>query len=179
MNKQKSDNDMEIIRINPTDSRDGISNVYEQSRKYAHTEKYIMSENTIPDGMLHDQNCYNISYENNTVTLSFNIFFNKEEYKDSEYAKKYFDYKKCHIRFKLKYEDNYNVRLETTMNKKSKCKVQYLSFYKFTNIAKSCSGEYLYTYVSPGINSAKIELAIDLKYKGTDYSMCTLEFETE
>lgn len=144
------------------------------------TEKFDMSENSIPDGMLHDQKLYDVSFENNIVTLSFNIFLSKEEYKDSGFAKKYFDYKKCHIRFILKYEDTCNVRLESTMNKKGKCKAQYLSFKDFTDaVKKSCIGQYLYTYVSPDINTAKIELAADLNYKGTNYSMCTLEFETD
>lgn len=143
-------------------------------------EKYIMRENDIPDGMLHDQRMYNISFDDNIVTLSFNVQLDKEEYKNSDFARKYFEYKKCHIRFKLKREEEYNVQLASAINRKGKCKVQYLSFKEFVDVAdESCLGAYLFTYVSPDISSAKIELTIDLKYKGTDYSMCTLEFETD
>lgn len=143
-------------------------------------EKYIMCENDIPDGMLHDQRMYNISFDDNIVTLSFNVQLDKEEYKNSDFARKYFEYKKCHIRFKLKREEEYNVQLASAINRKGKCKVQYLSFNEFVDAAKEIGfWQYLYTYVSPDIYSAKIVLSIDLKYKGTDYSMCTLEFETD
>ncbi|MDE6124729.1 MAG: hypothetical protein K2G22_05820 [Eubacterium sp.] len=154
------------------------------------TEKYIMSENNIPDGMLHDQSLYEISLKYGILTLSFNIFLSKEEYGNSNFAKKYFEYKKCHIRCNLRDESFCNVRFETSLDKKGGGKVQYLSINEFIEIAgKEISKraekslhpwEYLYTYVSPDINSSKIELCIyGVKYKGIDYSMCTLELESK
>lgn len=53
------------------------------------TEKYIMSENSIPDGMLHDQNLYDISLENNELTLSFDTHFYPQNYTDTSFAEKY------------------------------------------------------------------------------------------
>lgn len=152
------------------------------------TEKFVMSENRIPDGMLHDQDLYKISLENGILTLSFNIFLSKEEYGENDFAKKYFGYKKCHIRCRLEDEMFCDVRLESTQNKHGRGKFQYLSISEFIEIAgkeikeRADKGltpwEYLYTYISPNIRSTKIELCSDIKYKGTDYSMCTLELET-
>lgn len=153
------------------------------------TEKYVMNENRIPDGMLHDQNLYEISLENGVLTLSFNIFINKEEYAENDFAMKYYEYKKCHIKCRLEDEMFCNARLETTQNKHGKGKFQYLSINEFLKAAskeikKSAekdrhSWEYLYTYVSPNIRGAEIELCAEIKYKGTAYSMCTLELETK
>ena len=65
------------------------------------TEKYIMSENSIPDGMLHDQNLYDISLENNELTLSFDTHFYPQNYTDTSFAEKYKDFTKCHIKCAL------------------------------------------------------------------------------
>ena len=154
------------------------------------TEKYIMRENSIPDGMLHDQDLYEISLKDGILILSFNIFLSKEEYGDSDFAKKYFEYRKCHIRCKIENEEYCEVYLKSSLNKKFKGIIQYLSLADFVDIAnkeitqRTEKGlhpwEYLYTYVSPNINSVKIELCLyDMKYKGVDYSMCTLELETK
>lgn len=154
------------------------------------TEKFVMRENRIPDGMLHDQDLYKISLENGILTLSFNIFLSEEEYVENDFAKKYFEYKKCHIRCRLEDESFCDARLEATQNKHGSGRFQYLSINEFVEIANKeirkrtdkglSSWEYLYTYVSPGIRSAEIELSIrDMKYKGTDYSMCTLELQTK
>lgn len=153
-------------------------------------EKYIMSENSIPDGMLHDQYLYEISLKNGILTLSFNIFLSQEEYADNDFAKKYFEYKKCHIRCEIEDEEYCEVYLTSALNKQFKGTIQNLSLTDFVDIANKeiTKGaekglhpwEYLYTYVSPGINSAKIELCIyDMSYNGTDYSMCTLELDTK
>lgn len=152
------------------------------------TEKFVLSENRIPDGMLHDQDLYKISLENGILTLSFNIFLSKEEYGDNDFAKKYFKYKKCHIRCRLGDEMFCDARLESAQNKHGRGKFQYLSINEFIEIAGKeikeradknlTAWEYLYTYVSPNIRNAKIELCTHIKYKGTDYSMCTLELET-
>ncbi len=152
------------------------------------TEKFIMSENNISDGMLHDQNLYKISLENGVLTLSFTIFLSKEEYAENDFAKKYFNYKKCRIRCRLEDESFCDARLEATQNKYGRGKFQYLSISEFVEIAgkeirkRTEKGltpwEYLYTYVSPNIRSAEIELCADIKYKGTNYSMCTLELNT-
>lgn len=154
------------------------------------TEKYIMRENNIPDGMLHDQALYKISLENGILTLSFDIFLSEEEYGNIDFAKKYSEYKRCHIRCVLGDDYFCNTRLETSSDKNGKGKTAYLSLDDFVEIAskeikkraekEQCPWAYLYTYVSPGISSAKIELSIyDMQYKGTDYSMCTLELETK
>lgn len=50
------------------------------------TEKYIMSEHNIPDGILHDQDLYNISYDGNALTLSFETHFYPQDYTDTTFA---------------------------------------------------------------------------------------------
>lgn len=153
------------------------------------TEKFTMCDKRIPDGMLHDQDLCEISFENKVLTLSFNISFNEEEYENNAFAKKYSGFKKCHIRCCLEDELFCDARLETSQNKHGRGKFQYLSISDFVEIANTeikkradknfQAWEYLYTYVSPNINSAKMELCADIKYKGTDYSMCTLELDTK
>lgn len=152
------------------------------------TEKFVMSENNIPDGMLHDQNLYEISLKNGVLTLSFNVFLSKEEYGENDFAKKFFEYKKCHVKCRLEDEMFCDACLGTTQNKHGRGKFQYLPINEFVEIANKeikkrtekdlTPWEYLYTYVSPNIRSAEIELCADMKYNGTNYSMCTLELDT-
>lgn len=152
------------------------------------TEKYIMRENSIPDGMLHDQDLYEISLKDGILILSFNIFLSKEEYGDSDFAKKYFEYRKCHIRCKIENEEYCEVYLKSSLNKKFKGIIQYLSLADFVDIAnkeitkRTEKGfhpwEYLYTYVSPNIRSLAIELHIWLKYKRVVYTNCILVLNT-
>lgn len=150
------------------------------------TEKYIMSENKIPYGILHDQNLDDISFRNNELTLSFEIHFYPQNYTDTAFAEKYKDFKKCQIKCTL--EDRYfcNAVLKTTLDKNDNYKAKYLSIEKFAEIAANeinmknknpC--EYLNMYISPGINSALIELSVCIKYKRVNYSMCTLELNTK
>lgn len=87
-------------------------------KEKAMVEKYIMCENDIPDGILHDQYLYDISLQNNEVTLSFEVHYYPQNYSNTSFAQKYKDFTKCHIKFKLMYEERYNVRLESGMNKK-------------------------------------------------------------
>ena len=68
------------------------------------TEKYIISENNIPDGILQDQDLYNVSYHDNVLTLSFETHFYPQDYTDSTFAEKYKDFTKCHIKCKLEDE---------------------------------------------------------------------------
>lgn len=153
-------------------------------------EKYVMSENNIPDGMLHDQDLYKISFENNILTLSFNIVLSEEEYGNIEFAKEYFNYKKCHIKCKLKDNDFTDVCLHTLVNRHNKGKFQYLSINEFVELANKeiknnkvkgwRSIQYLYTYTSPNIHCAKIELCLgEIKYKGMKHSMCTIKLDTD
>ena len=52
------------------------------------TEKYVMKENHIPDGILHDRDLYNIALEDNVLVLSFNIVYYPENYSNS-FGEKY------------------------------------------------------------------------------------------
>ncbi len=73
--------------------------------------------------------------ESGILALSFDIFLDEKEYKDSDFAKKYFEYKKCHIRCKLGDEMFCEVYLKTDLDKKGRCKMQYLSIADFAEIA--------------------------------------------
>ncbi len=153
------------------------------------TEKYIMSENSIPDGMLHDQNLYDISLENNELTLSFDTHFYPQNYTDTSFAEKYKDFTKCHIKCALNDEIFCNVYLETAIDKKNNYKGKYLSVEEFVKIANEelrkrkekgyCPWEYLCTGACPNTNSASIELSIGIKYKRVFYSSCRLILDTK
>jgi hypothetical protein len=149
-------------------------------------EKYVMSENDIPDGILHDQNLCNVIFEDNVLTLSFDIKY-FDEYDDSEFAQKYKDFTKCHIKCKLKDEYFCSVMLETSLNKKLEGRSKEISIIEFVKMVNEYLTsdsknmlQYLYTYTSPGTNSAIIELSTcEIKYKRKMYSTCVLNLSTE
>ncbi|MCH5316099.1 MAG: hypothetical protein J1E81_09300 [Eubacterium sp.] len=153
------------------------------------TEKYIMSENYIPDGILHDQDLYNISLENNELTLSFETHFYPQDYTDTSFAEKYKDFTKCHIKCTLGDEMFCYVLLETAIDKKNNYKGKYLSVEEFVKIANKeirkrkekgyWPWEYLCTGTCPNSNSASIELHIWIKYKRVIYSSCRLVLDTK
>lgn len=99
------------------------------------TEKYIMSENNIPDGILHDQDLYNVSYNDNVLTLSFETHFYPQDYTDTTFAEKYKDFTKCHIKCKLEDELFCDVHLETSIDKNNNYKGKIISVEEFTEIA--------------------------------------------
>ncbi|MCH5321794.1 MAG: hypothetical protein J1E36_08505 [Eubacterium sp.] len=150
-------------------------------------EKLIMSENNIPDGILHDQDLYKVELNNKEFTLSFNTHLFSDQV-GIEFCEQYKDFTKCHIKCKLEDEYFCNVELKTSLNKKDVYKVKVLSVSEFVKIANEelnkeagkghYPWEYLNTYISPGIKSAVIELSIWLKYKGVEYTMCNLQLNT-
>lgn len=152
------------------------------------TEKYIMRENYIPDGILHDHDLYNVSIDNNVLTLSFETHLFSDQ-KGNEFCEKYKNFTKCHIKCRLEDEYFCNAELKTSFNRKNMYKVKSISIAEFVDLAnseiqkqkgKKCNPwEYLYTYVSPNINEAVIELSIYAKYEGVIYSMCNLELNTK
>lgn len=152
------------------------------------TEKYIMSENNIPDGILHDQDLYNVSYKDNMLTLSFETHYYPQDYTDTTFAEKYKDFTKCHIKCKLEDEYFCSSELKTSFNKKNMYRVKSISIAEFTALANSememqkenkCNPwEYLHIFVSPNTRQAVIELSIYVKYEGVNYSMCNLELNT-
>ena len=151
------------------------------------TEKYIMSVNNIPDGILHDQDLYNISYKDNVLTLSFETHLFSDQ-KGNELCEKYKNFTKCYINCKLEDEYFCSAELKTSLNKKNMYRVKSISIEEFTALANSemekqkenkCNPwEYLHIFVSPDIRQAVIELSIYVKYKGVKYSMCNLELNT-
>lgn len=158
------------------------------------TEKLIMKDMNIPDGILHDSKLYNVSLENNELTLSFETHYYPEDYTTTEFVEKYKDFTKCHIKCKLdkgniKYSFD-DVTFETNPNKKSKYTGLILSVPEFIEIANKeikkrkekgyLSWVYLDTVVSPNTRSVKIELSTwGWKYKRNDYHTCTLKLFTE
>ncbi|WP_297031437.1 hypothetical protein [uncultured Eubacterium sp.] len=152
------------------------------------TEKYIMRENYIPDGILHDHDLYNVSLDDNVLTLSFETHLFSDQ-KGNEFCEKYKNFTKCHIKCRLEDEYFCNAELKTSFNRKNMYKVKSISIAEFVDLAnseiqkqkgKKCNPwEYLYTYASPNINEAVIELSIYAKYKGVIYPMCNLELNTK
>lgn len=151
------------------------------------TEKYIMSENNIPDGILHDQDLYNVSYNDNVLTLSFETHLFSDQ-KGNEFCEKYKDFTKCHIKCKLEDELFCDVHLETSIDKNNNYKGKIISVEEFTEIANKeikkrkeknyWAWEYSNTNVSPNIRNLAIELHIWLKYKRVVYNSCILVLNT-
>ncbi len=152
------------------------------------TEKYIISEHNIPDGILHDQDLYNVSYNDNILTLSFETHFYPQDYTDTTFAEKYKGFTKCHIKCKLEDEMLCDVHLETAIDKNNNYKGKTISVEEFTKIATKeikkrkeknyWSWEYCNTNVSPNIRGLAIELHIWLKYKRVVYTNCIFVLDT-
>ncbi len=152
-------------------------------------EKLMISEIDIPDGILHDQNLYNIALENNILTLSFETHYYPNDYTNTAFAQKYKDFTKCHIKCSLDNESFCNVELKTTLNKNNEYKAKTIPITEFVQIAfaeinKRCkkgyyTWEYISTAISPNYKNALIELSIWLKYKRTEYTNCTLCLYTD
>lgn len=158
------------------------------------TEKLILKDMNVPDGILHDSKLYNVSLENNELTLSFETHYYPEDYTTAEFAEKYKDFTKCHIKCRLDEENlKYGfdeVTFETSLNKKSIFKGIILSVPEFVELANKeikkrkengyHSWEYLDTAVTPNTRSVAIELSTyGWKYKGNDFHTCSLKLFTE
>lgn len=151
-------------------------------------EKFVMNEHTIPDGILHDQDLYNVSYNDKVLTLSFETHFYPQDYTDTTFAEKYKDFTKCHIKCKLEDESFCDVHLETSLDKNNNYKSKIISVETFTEIANKeikkrneknyWAWEYCDINVSPNIRSLAIELHIWLKYKRVVYTNCILMLNT-
>ena len=151
------------------------------------TEKFVLREHYIPDGILHDQDLYEVKVENSELILSFETHcFNDHA---ASYVEKYKDFTKCHIKCKFE-EDKYfgpKVKLKTSRNKKGVYKGKVISISEFAEIANkeiACREnrswwEYIVTNVSPNFGCLQIDLSISIKYKGTVYSACSIELETK
>lgn len=152
------------------------------------TEKYVMCENIIPDGILHDQDLYNVSYNDNVLTLSFETHFYPQDYTDTTFAERYKDFTKCHIKCKLENERFCDVHLETSLDKNNNYKGKIISVDEFVKIANKeikkrkeknyWAWEYSDTNASPNISTAAIELHMWLKYKRVVYTTCILVLYT-
>ncbi|MGN0524011.1 MAG: hypothetical protein ACI4IG_07040 [Eubacterium sp.] len=152
------------------------------------TEKYVLSENYIPDGVLHDQDLYSVSLDDNVLILSFETHLFLDQ-KGNKFFEKYKNFTKCHIKCRLEDEYFCNAELKTSVNRKNMYRVKSISIAEFVNLAnyemqkqkknKCKSWEYLNTYVSPNINQAIIELSIFVEHEGVNYSMCNLELNTK
>ena len=157
------------------------------------TEKFVLQEHCIPDGILHDQDLYEIKLENNELTLSFEVHYYPQDYTNTSFAEKYKDFTKCHIKCKLSDEKYYEseVVLESSKDKKNIWKIKriYMPISEFAEIANKemeyrkkkgyWSWEYLDTSVSPNCWVALIDIRIWLKYKGTTYTTCSFKLNTE
>ena len=153
-------------------------------------EKLVMRENSIPDGILHDQDLYKIELNGKELTLSFKTYYYPQDYTKAEFAERYKDFTKCHIKCRLENDCFCSVTLTSALNKKNSYKGKVLSVAEFVEIANAemkkrekkgyHPWEYVYTYISPNCRCAIIELSIwSLKYKGTDYGTCLLELDTD
>ena len=155
------------------------------------TEKFVLQEHCIPDGILHDQDLYEVKLENNELTLSFEVHYYPEDYTNTSFAEKYKDFTKCHIKCKLsdeKYCES-EVELRTCINKKKQYITQIVPIEEFVDLANKeilrrrkkdfYPGEYIGTGVGANFRMVHIELFFDFKYKRKEYDGCTLNLHTE
>lgn len=152
------------------------------------TEKFIMCESNIPDGILHDQKLSDVLLNDDVLILTFNtqLFL---DHAGNAFCEKYKDFTKCHIKCKFADKDFCCVLLKSTLNKNNKLIAEYISFEDFVDLANKeikkrnekgyYPWTYLDTYVSPNISSAMINLSIWCKFKRTEYTSCTLELNTK
>lgn len=97
------------------------------------TEKFVLREHYIPDGILHDQDLYEVKLKNGELILTFETHCYNDH--NASLVEKYSDFTKCHIRCKFE-EDEYfdpEVELRASRNKKVFIKVR---FYLFPNLLK-------------------------------------------
>lgn len=153
------------------------------------TEKLILPQNNIPDGILHDQDLYSVSLDDNTLTLSFETHL-FPDHKGNEFCERYKDFTKCHIKCRFENEFPFDscAELKTTADSEMEYKVKMVSISEFAELANaelkkrkkkpSLPWEYLYTYTS-NVRNAVIELSIQANYRGTEYTMCTLQLTTD
>lgn len=154
------------------------------------TEKFVLSDHNIPDGILHDQDLYEIKLENDELTLSFEAHYYPQDYTDTSFAEKYKNFTKCHIKCILDEEDadSCDVELTSSMNKKNIYKTKVMALSEFVEIAnqelekRKKKGYWLWEYtdtsVAANIRTASIRLCMWMKYRGTVYSGCTLNLYT-
>ena len=153
------------------------------------TEKFVLREHYIPDGILHDQDLYEIKLENNELTLSFEVHYYPQDWKAG--AEPYKDFTKCHIKCKLsdeKYCES-EAELRTCITKKKTYTTQLIPIEEFVDLANEeilrrrkkdfYPGEYIGTGVGANFRMVHIELSFDLKYKRKEYDGCTLNLCTE
>ncbi len=153
------------------------------------TEKFVMREHFIPDGILHDQDLCEVKLENGELILTFETHCYNDH--NASLVEKYGNFTKCHIRCKFE-EDEYfdpEVELRASRNKKGIYKSKVISISEFAEIANKEIGnrkkkgywpwEYLFTAVSPNSGCLQIDLSIWIKYKGTVYHSCSINLDTE
>ncbi|MDE5604090.1 MAG: hypothetical protein K2I73_00730 [Eubacterium sp.] len=153
------------------------------------TEKFVLREHFIPDGILHDQDLYEVKLENNVLTLSFEVHCFSDH--SASFVEKYKDFTKCHIKCKLSDEQycESEVELRTCINKKKQYITQIVPIEEFVDLANKeilrrrkkdfYPGEYIGTGVGANFGMVHIELFFDLKYKRKEYDGCTLNLHTE
>lgn len=154
-------------------------------------ESYLMKEHYIPDGILHDQNLYAIKLENNVLTLSFEIYYYPQNYRDASLVEKYKDFTRCHIKCLLDEEESEycDAELITVRNKKKVHKTKTMELSEFVDLANKEIGKrnekgffpwtYLDTSVSPNCHALSIQLSTWTKYKRTAYSQSSINLYTD
>lgn len=155
------------------------------------TEKFVLSNHNIPDGILHDQDLYEIKLENDELTLSFESHYYPQDYTDTSFAEKYKNFTKCHIKCILDEEDadSCDVELTSSMNKKYIYKTKVMALSEFAEIANKALEkrkkeglwlwEYICTSAAANYRTISIDLRMWLKYKGKVYTGCTLNLYTD
>ena len=154
------------------------------------TEKFVLREHCVPNGILHDQDLYEVKLENNELTLSFEVYYYPQDW-IGDFAEKYKDFTKCHIKCKLSDEQycESTAELCTSINKKKQYTTQIVPIEEFVDLANKeifrrkkeelYPGEYIGTGVGANFGMVHIELSFDFKYKRKEYDGCTLNLHTD
>lgn len=152
------------------------------------TEKYILNEHIIPDGIMHDQELNNISIDCDTLTLCFDIHYYPQNYTDTTLVEKYKDFKICRVKCKINYDFFSEVLISTCPDKNRIYQVKKMPIEEFAELAnkeikkRKEKGYFAWSYnavgISPNTNLVTIELSIWLKLKRKTYTTCQIILET-
>ena len=152
------------------------------------TEKYILNEHIIPDGIMHDQELNNISFDGDTLILSFDIHYYPKNYTDTALVEKYKDFKICRVKCKINDDFFSEVLISTSPDKKRIYQVKEMPIEEFIGLAnkeikkRKEKGYFAWSYnnivLSPNTNLVTIELSIWLKLKRKIYTTCQIILDT-
>lgn len=152
------------------------------------TKEFIPINNTVPDGLLHDQRLKSAELCDSTLKLVFDIELYEQNH-DKKWHEKFKKFKTCTMTVKLgknEYKED-SVFFETVMSTKNKYYGWRTELEKFVDFVNNSGAEITYLYISNILSFAEIYFSVSTypikdvsKYKDyKKYAECKLHIETE